>query len=134
MTWTYGGDPSANDRDWIRHRLGDVLEDSSNKISLSDEEIAAEVTDRGDKVQAAVYCCKALMARAARLVDGGPEDPRRGEIQAQLRELMKDLAVEAAQDASAASLGGISVASKDAKVADTDNTERVFSIGQDTYS
>lgn len=66
MTWTYGGDPSANDRDEIRFLVGDT--DTSDQL-VTDEEIAWAVADQGNNKLAASIVCKALASKFARDVD-----------------------------------------------------------------
>jgi len=73
MTWTYDGDPSANDRDWVRFEIQDT--DSTDQL-LTDEEIAGLITDRGSKEAAAVAAAEALAARFARQVDKAVGDLR----------------------------------------------------------
>ena len=63
MTWTYAGDPSANDRDAVRHHCGDV---DTKDQQLSDEEIAYILTRNSDVVLAAAEACEAIAARVAR--------------------------------------------------------------------
>lgn len=72
MAWTYGGDPSANARDWVRFRIGDT--DTADQ-QLSDEEIASLLSDASDaKRVAALYAVRRLLAKYARLVDTSRTD------------------------------------------------------------
>lgn len=66
MTWNYDGLLATSDRDWIRSRIGDVLE---NDPQLTDEEIAALLTLYSTKEVAALEAVKRLKARYSRLVD-----------------------------------------------------------------
>lgn len=73
MTWTYGGDPSANARDAIRFLIGDT---DTNDQLLSDEEIAwvnteasGSATATTDLYDAAYRCCLTVAAKLARQAD-----------------------------------------------------------------
>lgn len=73
MTWTYGGDPSANARDAIRFLIGDT--DTSDQL-LSDEEIAWVNSEASGSATAttALYdagsrCCLAIASKLAREAD-----------------------------------------------------------------
>lgn len=66
MTWTYDGDPSANDRDEVRFLVGDT--DTTDQL-VSDEEIAYAVADQNSNKLAAAYICEAIAAKFARDVD-----------------------------------------------------------------
>ena len=64
MTWTYGGDPSANDRDEVRFLIQDT---NTNDQLLSDEEIAyllAEYT--ASNLLAAARACEVIATKFAR--------------------------------------------------------------------
>ena len=73
MSWTYGGDPSANARDAIRFLIGDT--DTTDQL-LSDEEIAwvnseASGTATGTTAlyDAAYRCCLTIASKLAREAD-----------------------------------------------------------------
>lgn len=73
MSWTYGGDPSANARDAIRFLIGDT--DTTDQL-LSDEEIAwvnseASGTSTGTTAlyDAAYRCCLTIASKLAREAD-----------------------------------------------------------------
>jgi hypothetical protein len=67
MTWTYSGDPAANNRDSVRFLIGDT---DTTKQQLTDEEIAFLLTQSGDNVYlAGASACYAIAADYARLVD-----------------------------------------------------------------
>lgn len=63
MTWTYGGDPSANARDEIRYRVGDT---DTNEQLVSDEEIAFQVATNDTTLDAARATAQAILATFAR--------------------------------------------------------------------
>jgi len=64
MTWTYGGDPSANDRDAVRFTIQDT--ETSEQL-VSDEEIAYLLSEAGDDViKASIAACEAISRRFAR--------------------------------------------------------------------
>lgn len=66
MTWTYGGDPAANDRDEVRWLTGDT---DTNDQLITDEEIAHAVTIAGSTQMAAAMCLDTLASKFARDVD-----------------------------------------------------------------
>jgi hypothetical protein len=66
MTWTYGGDPSANDRDEVRFLVGDI---DTNDQLVSDEEIAYAVAEGGSNYIAAAIVSETIAAQFARDVD-----------------------------------------------------------------
>ena len=63
MTWTYGGDPSANSRDYVRFLVGDT--DTTDQ-QVSDEEIAAILAVQTNSTLAAARICDAIAATYAR--------------------------------------------------------------------
>lgn len=130
MTWTYGGDPAASNRDWIRSATGDVV--ATATLSLTDEEIAAELTERGDKKLAAAHCAQRLAARAARIVTSSHGSGNRSDLARQLNELADRLFAEASGGMTW-EIGGTSVADKDALDDDDDVPERAFQIGMDDH-
>jgi hypothetical protein len=60
MAATYSGDPGSSDRDWVRFVIQDT--DASN-ADLQDAEIDAAITEKSDKVEAAVFCQQAICAK-----------------------------------------------------------------------
>lgn len=61
MAFTYGGNPGASDKDWIRFRL----QDTTPPGLFQDEEIAAVLAETGDKRLAAVELAEAIARRFA---------------------------------------------------------------------
>jgi hypothetical protein len=66
MSWSYGNDPSASDKDYVRFRIGDT--DTTDQL-VQDEEINGAVALTSTKQQAALLTAKALLAKWARFVD-----------------------------------------------------------------
>lgn len=66
MAWTYGGDPADNERDAVRHLIGDTDADDPQ---LQDAEINWQLAERGNVYLAASSCCLTLAAKFARKVD-----------------------------------------------------------------
>ena len=66
MTWTYGGDPTANDRDEVRFLIGDT--DTADEL-ISDEEIAYFTSNYSDNILAAAYAAESLAAKFTRKAD-----------------------------------------------------------------
>ena len=119
MTWTYGGDPSANDRDWIRFRIGDT---KSHDPLLTDEEIAGLLTLNGaSRVQAAIAAMRALILEFSRKVDrtaGEVSDSHSQRVE-QFRQALADMEAESSR-AAAPLVGGISKARKETVEDDAD--------------
>lgn len=65
MAWTYGGDPTASDRDKVRFLVGDTDEADPQ---LTDSEIDACLAEGGSPYRAASLAAGALAARFTRQV------------------------------------------------------------------
>jgi len=72
MSWSYGGDPSASDKDFVRFTLGDTIQTDP---LLTDEEILGVLSAGVVPLDAVVSCCEALATKFARLCDSrlGPQ-------------------------------------------------------------
>lgn len=67
MAWTYGGDPSANNRDKVRFLIGDT--DSTNEL-LQDAEITFLFNEwNSNAYLAAAHACDSLAAKFAGKAD-----------------------------------------------------------------
>jgi hypothetical protein len=66
MTWSYSGNPQTDQIDEVRHLCGDTVK---IEISLSNEEIAYMIVQKGKGYPAAIASCLALAARASALAD-----------------------------------------------------------------
>lgn len=128
MTWTYGGDPSANDRDEVRFLVGDT--DSDHQL-VTDEEIAYAVAQEANNRAAAARVARALAAKFSRLVDYAVGDLKYSYSQRvrQLRELATELTTDSGMASARPYCGGISVDDKDTVEQDTDRVEPAFSKG-----
>lgn len=140
MTWTYGGDPSANSRDWVRFRIGDT--DTADQ-QLSDEEIASLLTDADSaKRVAALYAVRRLLAKYARLVDTSRTDgasdsysQRRDAYAALAAEIESEIAElgtgsESGSGGGGATITGASLARRTAVRADPDRVHPPAHRGQ----
>ena len=128
MAWTYSGDPSKSDRDWVRWRVGDT--DSSDKLQ-TDAEIDAAVTTYGTKYLAAAQIALSIAAGYARRVDtamGKLKISHSQRVQYWTDFAMK-LQAEADLTGVAPWAGGISKDSKQEFEADTDRVEPSFAVG-----
>lgn len=70
MVWSYSGNPDASEKDWVRFRVGDVIE---NDPQLQDLEITSLITQYGKKTSAASQAAKRIAAFYARRVDVGDD-------------------------------------------------------------
>ena len=124
MTWTYGGDPSANNRDEVRFLSGDT--DTTDQL-VTDEEIAYAVAETSDNKLAAAIICEALAAEFARYVDhvNGPA----AEKASQRVKHYETKAAKLRRQAGGAAkplFGGQSLADKDTLNSDTDVPQPFF--------
>ena len=127
MTWTYGGDPTANDRDEVRFLCGD--RDSTDEL-LSDEEIAYLITEAGSNTLAAAMACEAIAAEFARDVDtkNGPASESASQRYKQFLARAKSLRSRAFAGAKPV-FGGQSISGKKTLAADADVPQPYFSRG-----
>lgn len=127
MSWSYSGDPTSSTKDWIRWRLG--LTNSADKLQ-SDAEIAAALSEYGDKRLAAAKVAETIAGTYARRVDTTMGKMRIAHSQrvAQWQGLATSLRAEVAVSV-APWAGGVSVADKEAQQADTDRVKPAFAVG-----
>jgi hypothetical protein len=128
VTWTYGGDPSANARDEVRFLVGDT--DTTDQL-VTDEEIAYAVAQEATNRGAAARVAQALAAKFARYVDKAVGDLRNAYSKRydQFRTLASELSMDASTQSASAYCGGIGVDDKEAVEEDTDRVEPAFSVG-----
>jgi len=122
---TYSGDPASSDKDWVRFAVGDT----STPSQFSDEEIAAAIAHYGGKEAAAAGLLQMMAIRLAREPDfkiGRFSESRKSAIDA-LNEKAKEVAAQA--HAFGFYAGGISVADKAARAADSDRPPAKFFRG-----
>lgn len=133
MTWTYGGDPGDNNKDYVRFRIGDT---DSNDELLSDEEINAMLSQFGDKRLAAASAAEAIAAKFSRRVDTrmGKLSQQWSDLVAHYHALAKKLRKEFAIHGAAPWAGSISESDKDSERDDTDRVEPAFSVGMHDFA
>lgn len=135
MTWTYSGDPSANNRDAVRFLTGDT---NTTDQLVTDEEIAFALSQKGNEIYASsIYVVKAIIAKFARDTDSQIESVR---IDASSRvnnltALLSQLIASAQDEDGMASplVYGVSVAAMDAADLDTDRPPSAFGKDQFKY-
>lgn len=118
--------------DRIRFRLGDTVVLPVEAAELSDEEILALLASNDDNEGAATLAAaNALYARYTRLTSTSVGDTsiQFGEIAASWRRLITDLErdISASGGAALPYAGGISIADKQSREANTDRVEPAFS-------
>lgn len=124
MSWTYSGDPGANDKDLIRFLIGDT--DSADE-QLSDEEIAYLLTEYTAPKRAALEAARSLQAKYSRLCDQRTGDisisysQRRDSYAALVRDLQRGMM-------GTPYAGGISAADKDSDEGDSDRVKPAFAV------
>ncbi len=127
MAFTYNGDISTSNRDFVRFQVGDT---STADQLLTDGEITGLISEYGNKWAASAAAARGIAAGFARKVRESDGDAS-VDFQQQY-EHYKDLAAELkAQVASGVKpfAGGISKSDKDAQRDDTDRVEPVFTKG-----
>jgi hypothetical protein len=128
VTWSYSGDPSANDRDAVRFLITDT--DSADPL-VGDEELEWLLTRHGSVNSAAVEACRQISRQFARAATG----KQVGDLRLEFRTRAKDFADLADRLEAAGALvvsgkaGGISVSRKRTVEADSDRTTPSFRRG-----
>lgn len=74
MAWTYSGDPSESDLDYVRWLVGDTT--SADQLA-QDEEIEAAIARFGVLELAGAHVARGIAARFARLFDKAAGDVRK---------------------------------------------------------
>jgi hypothetical protein len=138
MTWTYNGDPASSALSAIRFLVGDT---DTNDQLVTDEEIAWLNTEAGDTptsltalYKASAAAARAIAAKFSRLADQSVGDLKVSMSQKAVgyATLGQSLDAQAAADAGVPIpfAGGISVADKTTREADTDRVEPFFITSQ----
>lgn len=137
MTWTYSGDPGDNSRDAVRFRITDT---DMNDQLVSDEEIAYALTLRTTVAGAAIFLCKQIALRFARMAT----TLERGRVREEYQERSQSFAAlaeslsEEAGDSPTATAGIFAASTTRAGVeaadSDTGRTRGVFAIGMHDYT
>jgi len=129
MTWTYSGDPSANNRDEIRFMVGDT---DTNDQLVTDEEIAYAIAEEDNNLLAASRIANAIAAQFARRTDTEVGDLRKWYSQrfTQYTELANKLRQRGGLLSSVPYVGGISIDDKQSAKDDSDRVKPRFSRGQ----
>lgn len=136
--WSYSGDPASSSRDAVRDIIGDVFADDP---LLSDEEINAKLAVSAVTMLAGAMCCDAIAARCSREVDR-TNSPQGGVSQTvnysqrakAFRTLAGDLRSQYALGIGSTSAGvapyagGISIADKASREADSDRVVPAFTV------
>jgi hypothetical protein len=125
MTWTYSGDPSANNRDLVRFLVHDT--DTTAQL-LTDEEIAGLVTIEGSARGAAVLAAGSLAARFGRKASMSVGDLSidYGSIATFYNNLVASLRRELATTSARPYAGGQSISDKESKEDDDDRVSPAF--------
>lgn len=131
MTWTYQGNPSANNRDAVRFLCGDTNE--ADQL-ITDEEIAYLVANQPGNLAAAAAACDAIAAKLAR--KEGSVSRRSGSISTSGAQAYATRAKELRRQASMSSewfFGGQTKSGKETLKSDTDAVQPHFAVGQDDH-
>lgn len=127
MTWTYGGDPSANNTDAVRFLVGDT--NTSDQL-VTDGEISYALAEEGGVIRAAVAICRAIAAKFSRQADKTV-----GKLSISMSQKAKaynDLADRLQQKSSVLVTpyaGGLSVSEKETVAGDSDAMQPIFLRG-----
>lgn len=128
MTWTYGSDPAANDRDAVRFLLGDT--DTLDQ-QVNDAEVSWALTQAAGQRGAAAILAEALAAKYARLTSQGIGDASINYAQRQQHysALATRLRADEALRGAVPYLGGMSVSDKETSENDEDRVRPAFRRG-----
>jgi hypothetical protein len=130
MTWTYGGDPSANLRDEVRWRAG--LTDPNDQL-VSDEEIGfALVSVDDDPVEAAALACEhvaKIFSRRAEAEQLGRRREEYGDRAAKFQQRAHDIRVEGGSDAAGVNAPQIYVSERESALTDLTRVPTAFRKG-----
>lgn len=129
MSWTYGGDPSANDRDAVRYLIGDT---DKNHRQLTDNDIAFHLAEEGGKYRAAAAACRAIAAKYGRMVDKAVGDLKisYSQMQKQYLDLADKLDTRSSSGSAIPYQGGQTLSDKAVDDADTDRVQPAFKRDQ----
>ncbi len=138
MAWTYSGDPSTNDKDAVRVRVGDT--DSTDEL-LQDEEILFFLTERSSNVLlASADSAIAIAGQFSRKVNVknlslSVNATDRAKAYLELAKKFREQAGVGPKDAVAAEIfsGGLSIAGKRALKDNSDAVKPSFEIGRDDH-
>ena len=128
MTWTYGRDPAASNRDAVRFLVGDT--DNADPL-VTDEEIAYALTLEPTNTLTAARVAEALAAKFSRYANQSVGDLSisYSDRVRQLKELAKQLRAEGTISAATPFAGGISAADKASRASDSDRVVTAVKVG-----
>jgi len=132
LTWTYGGDPAANDRDSVRWLVGDT--DTTDQL-VTDEEIAYALGEFGGPIHAAVVTAEAISALFSRQADKkiGTLSISASQRAKQYCALAEKLKRRIGTDLAEMFVGGTKISEKETLAEDEDAIQPSFQIGQDDF-
>jgi hypothetical protein len=127
MTWTYGGDPSANNRDEVRFLIGDV--DSTQPL-LTDEEIAYAIAELNSNYATAAFCIDRILSKGY-MADREVGDLKisGSQVAAHLKAVKKDL-LQRDSGSRVPFFGGMTEASRETYDLDTSLIQKTHWEGQ----
>lgn len=126
---SYGGDPEATTRDWVRARIGDIDEEQE---FLSDTEYDSIIDASADnRLASTIEAIKWILTRLSRNVDyrlhGVVVDA--SQARDHFAQALEELTGIGSSSAALAYAGGISQADKDTREADSDRVPTSFKRG-----
>jgi hypothetical protein len=130
VTWTYGGDPTDNDRDAVRFLAG--LTNKRDPL-ISDEEIAYLLAETGNDVyESAARALEQLATQFARLAETtklGDRAEEYGNRSAKFKDRAAEVIAEGGTAAAGVKAPQIYTSSRDAALADTSRVSTQFEVG-----
>ncbi len=134
MSFTYSGDPSETDLDYVRFRLGDT---DKSEVLLTDEEITGAIGIGSTKEGGAFFAAKALLAKWARTVDTkmGKLELKLSQRVAALSGMLTELEEEAKQGGGLGTpwIAAHSIGRRNAIVDNSDRLEPAFALGMNEF-
>lgn len=133
MSWTYTQNPADSTKDAVRYLVGQTS--TGDPVLVSDQEIDWALTQSGGAYAAAVLVGETMLQRYAgtdpQSLTVGNLSEAYGDRSARLQQTIANLKRQMALRGVQPDAGGITVASRLARQADTSLTPLIFSVGMD---
>lgn len=131
MSWTYTGNPASSDTDGVRFLVGQTS--TSDPVLVNDQEIAFAVTHSGNIWAAAVLVAESLLGqyagKDADSISVGNLSESYGDRSAKLQARLPNLRRQAAMRNVVPVAGGLTIAQRQARAADTSLVPDIFQVG-----
>lgn len=131
MSWTYTGNPADSNVDGVRYLVGQTS--TSDPVLVNDQEIAFAVTHSGNIWAAAVLVAESLLGqyagKDADSITVGNLSESYGDRSAKLQARLPNLRRQAAMRNVVPVAGGLTIAQRQDRAADTSLVPDIFQVG-----